>query len=144
MQGGVSAVAYIPGRLTDTKAGTDVSRGARTRARKLDGDQIHANLNDAKKLAALLHPDHLDVDKPGLGLFYCVECDRHFPSERDRTVHQKSKLHKREAKRRREEKPYTLEEANWASGVGVDNRQRNNSKPVEKIVEDDKEVELAV
>jgi bud site selection protein 20 len=63
-----------------------------------------------------------------------VECDRHFPSERDRSVHQKSKLHKREAKRMREEKPYTVEEANWAGGVGVDNRQR--TKPVEKIVVD--------
>jgi len=42
----------------------------------------------------------------------------------------------------REEKPYTLEEANWAGGVGVDNRQRNKP-PVEKMVED-KEVEAAL
>lgn len=106
----------------------DVSRAARTRARKLDADQIHENMTDGKKLAALTQPDHLDVDKPGLGLFYCIECDRHFPSEVDRSVHQKSKLHKRQAKRMREEKPYTVEEANWAAGVGVDNRQRDTQE----------------
>ena len=44
----------------------DISRAARTRARKLDADQVQANLQDAKKNAALLQPDHLDIEKPGL------------------------------------------------------------------------------
>lgn len=113
---------------------TDVSRTARTRARKLDHDQIQENLQDEKKYNALTQPDHLDVDKPGLGLFYCIECDRHFPTESDRTVHRKSKLHKRIAKRMREEKAYTVEEANWAGGVGVDNRQR---RPVQEKNEEE-------
>lgn len=102
----------------------DVSRGARTRARHLDADQRQAILTDAAKKQASLHPDHLDVDKPGLGLFYCIECDRHFPSEVDRSVHTRSKLHKRVAKRMHEEKAYTVEESLWAAGIGVDNRQR--------------------
>jgi bud site selection protein 20 len=103
---------------------TDVSRAARTRARKLDADQVEANLKDSTKSDALLNPNHLDIDKPGLGLFYCIECDRHFPSQLDREVHQRSKLHKRIAKKMQEEKAYTLEESLWAAGVGVDNKQR--------------------
>lgn len=96
-------------------------------------------MNNSKKLAALIQPDHLDVDKPGLGLFYCVECDRHFPSEIDRTVHQKSKLHKRQAKKMREEKPYNVEEANWAAGVGVDNRQRGPQQKQQEVESEERE-----
>ena len=102
----------------------DISRAARTRARKLDADQVEQNLKDAKKNNELLNPDHLDIEKPGLGLFYCVECDRHFPSHGDREVHQRSKLHKRIAKRMHEEKAYTVEESMRAAGIGIDNAQR--------------------
>ncbi|PWN36013.1 uncharacterized protein FA14DRAFT_172600 [Meira miltonrushii] len=102
----------------------DISRAARTRARKLDADQVEQNLKDAKKNNELLNPDHLDIEKPGLGLFYCVECDRHFPSHGDREVHQKSKLHKRIAKKMHEEKAYTIEESMRAAGIGIDNTQR--------------------
>ena len=98
---------------------TDISRAARTRARKLDADQVEQNLKDAKKNNELLNPDHLDIEKPGLGLFYCVECDRHFPSNGDREVHQKSKLHKRIAKRMHEEKAYTIEESMRAAGIEI-------------------------
>ncbi|PWN97523.1 hypothetical protein FA09DRAFT_286466, partial [Tilletiopsis washingtonensis] len=101
----------------------DVSRGARTRARHLDADQVHANLSNPAKSDALLAPAALDIDAPGLGLFYCIPCDRHFPSEKDRATHQASKLHKRAAKRALEE-PHTVEAAERAAGVGVDNRQR--------------------
>jgi len=71
----------------------------------------------------------LDIEKPGLGLFYCVECDRHFPSNGDREVHQRGKLHKRIAKRMHEEKAYTIEESMRAAGIGIDNTQR---KPKEQ------------
>ncbi|UZJ51880.1 hypothetical protein CBS101457_001200 [Exobasidium rhododendri] len=114
----------------------DISRGARTRARKLDHDQIQSNLEDNKKYEALTQPDHLDIDLPGLGLFYCVECDRHFPSQVDKDVHSKSKLHKRIAKRMREEKAYTVEESYLAAGVGVDNKQRNRGE--------EKEIEMQI
>ena len=94
----------------------------------MDSDQIQNNLKTPEKRHALSNPDHLDVDKPGLGLFYCIECDRHFPSEVDRSVHLKSKLHKRQAKRIHEEKAYTVEESLWAAGVGIDNQQRDQKK----------------
>ncbi|CAO1619078.1 unnamed protein product [Parajaminaea phylloscopi] len=106
----------------------DVSRAARTRARKLDADQIHANYSDETKRSELENPTELDPDKAGLGAYYCIPCDRHFPSETDRDVHQRSKLHKRRVKKVAEEEPYTNDEAYRAAGIGVDNKQRDNSK----------------
>ena len=102
----------------------DVKRGMRTRARKLDPDQIQANLNDPKKLDELQNPKELDVDKAGLGLFYCVECDRNFPSQKDQLTHIASKLHKRRAKKITQEAAYTIEESFRAVGIGIDNKQR--------------------
>lgn len=104
----------------------DVSRAARTRARKLDQDQVHLNLVDSKRRSELENPAELDEDKAGLGAYYCIECDRHFPSEGDREVHRRSKLHKRTAKRAREQ-PYSQEEADRGAGVGVDKGQRRNA-----------------
>ncbi|KAN0062611.1 hypothetical protein ACQY0O_005144 [Thecaphora frezii] len=102
----------------------DISRAARTRARKLDADQIQESLNNPEKLEALQNPKELDVDKAGLGLFYCVECDRHFPSQKDQMMHLGSKQHKRRAKKLREEPAYTIEESLRAAGIGIDNKQR--------------------
>ncbi|KAJ1017823.1 hypothetical protein NDA16_005139 [Ustilago loliicola] len=112
----------------------DVKRGMRTRAMKLHPDQIQANLNDPKKLEALQNPKELDVDKAGLGLFYCVECDRHFPSQKDQLSHIASKLHKRRAKKITEEPAYTIEESLRAVGIGIDNKQR--TKAVEEPVQE--------
>lgn len=95
----------------------------RTRARKLDADQISANLRSSEKATALLNPSSLDVDKPGLGLFYCIECDRHFPTDKDRDSHLASKQHKRSAKRAVEE-PHMVSATGMPVGVGVDNKQR--------------------
>lgn len=100
-----------------------MSRAARTRARKLDPDQIQANLVNPAKLAELSAPTELDPDKPGLGLHYCIECDRHFPGPKDKEKHVASKLHKRIVKKL-QEPAYTIEESERAAGVGVDNRQR--------------------
>lgn len=102
----------------------DVSRAARTRARKLDQDQIHDNLTDPSKRDELENPSELDPDKPGLGAYYCIACDRHFPSDNDKEKHLSSKLHKRKAKRAQED-PYTPEEAYRAAGIGVDNKQKD-------------------
>ncbi|KAH0444472.1 hypothetical protein IEQ34_025535 [Dendrobium chrysotoxum] len=127
--------------MSDTKSNgkltffckTDVSRAARTRARKLDADQVEANLKDSTKSDALLNPNHLDIDKPGLGLFYCIECDRHFPSQLDREVHQRSKLHKRIAKKMQEEKAYTLKRVSglqaWAWTTSNGNPKRLSLTP---------------
>lgn len=83
-------------------------------------------MKDAAKRKSLEAPTSIDPDKPGLGMFYCVECDRHFPSGNDRDAHMASKLHKRIAKRVHNEMPYTVEEANRAAGIGVDNKQRDS------------------
>ncbi|CAO1614137.1 unnamed protein product [Jaminaea pallidilutea] len=114
----------------------DVSRAARTRARGLDFDQVHANLHSPSKKALLENPQELDVDKAGLGAYYCIPCDRHFPSEKDREVHQKSKLHKRKEKKVKEQEPYTNEEAYRAAGIGVDNRQRTTSGKTKAVAGD--------
>lgn len=106
----------------------DVSRGARTRARKLDPDQIQATLKDNKALDTALNPSSVDLDKAGLGLFYCVHCDRHFPSQKDREVHYRSKLHKRIVKKIEEEEAHTQAAADLAAGLGVDNKQRSSGK----------------
>ena len=106
----------------------EVSRGMRTRARTLDHDQRHENVKNAAKRRSLEAPTTIDPDKAGLGMFYCIECDRHFPSGNDRDAHFASKQHKRIAKRVHNEEPYTQAEADRAAGIGVDNRQRNSSR----------------
>lgn len=117
------------GEVRDTTThATDVSRAARTRARTLDYDQRHENASDEKKRASLEAPTELDPEKAGLGMFYCVECDRHFPNDNDRNAHLASKLHKRIAKKVLTEKPYTHEEAMAGAGIGVDRRQRSTQE----------------
>lgn len=106
----------------------EVSRAARTRARKLDYDQRHENATNEAKRQSLEAPTELDPEKAGLGMFYCVECDRHFPNMNDRNAHVASKQHKRIAKKVLTEKPYTHEEALRGAGIGVDHRQRNSDK----------------
>ncbi|KDN52035.1 hypothetical protein K437DRAFT_46705 [Tilletiaria anomala UBC 951] len=117
------------GRLAHKRnhhARRDISRAARTRARKLDADQIQATLRNPDSLAKVMKPSELNLEKSGLGLFYCAHCDRHFPSDKDRAVHYRSKLHKRKAKKL-EEDAYTQEEADRAAGLGVDNKQRGST-----------------
>lgn len=106
----------------------DVSRAARTRARHLDYDQRHENATSSARRQKLEAPTELDPDKAGLGMFYCVECDRHFPNNNDREAHLASKLHKRIAKKVLTEKPYTHEEAMRGAGIGVDNRRRDSQQ----------------
>ncbi|WFD46819.1 hypothetical protein GLX27_001461 [Malassezia furfur] len=106
----------------------DVSRAARTRARHLDYDQRHENATSSTRRQKLEAPTELDPDKAGLGMFYCVECDRHFPNNNDREAHLASKLHKRIAKKVLTEKPYTHEEAMRGAGIGIDNRRRDSQQ----------------
>ncbi|PKI83915.1 hypothetical protein MVES1_002402 [Malassezia vespertilionis] len=103
----------------------DISRSTRTRARTLDYDQRHDNAINPAKRQTLEQPTELDPDKAGLGMFYCIECDRHFPNNNDRVAHVASKLHKRTAKRILTEKPYTHEEAMLGAGIGLDNDRRD-------------------
>lgn len=73
-------------------------------------------------------PTELNPDVAGLGMFYCVECDRHFPNNNDRVAHLASKLHKRIAKKVLNEKPYTHEEAMRGAGIGVENKRRDTQE----------------
>lgn len=75
-----------------------------------------------------------DFDKPGMGQFYCLECDRYFPSLKDQEKHTSSKLHKRVVKKVRENEAYTQEEADRAAGLGVDRKQQ---RQVENQKEED-------
>ena len=52
---------------------THLKKGWRTRKRTRDLDQIDDDLNKEEKLARLTAPEP-DLDKPGLGQFYCVHC----------------------------------------------------------------------
>jgi bud site selection protein 20 len=47
----------------------DMSRKYRTRNYKKDLDQIQSDLQNPEKLDR-----SLDIDLPGLGQFYCIEC----------------------------------------------------------------------
>lgn len=118
---------HFQGQLLIHSLSIAISRAARTRRRHLDGDQIQTTLRDPSKLDKAINPQEIDLDQKGLGLFYCVHCDRHFPSELHRATHHKSKLHKRKAKKLETEEAYTLEEANRAAGMGTDNSQRTSA-----------------
>lgn len=100
---------------------------ARTKRRTLDADQRQDTFRDPNKLNKVLNPREIDMDQKGLGLFYCVQCDRHFPSEAHRTAHNKSKDHKRKTRTLKNEEAYTMEEANSAAGMGTDNSQRSST-----------------
>ncbi|EJT50424.1 bud site selection-related protein [Trichosporon asahii var. asahii CBS 2479] len=111
------------GRLRRSRthhARRDVQRGARTRARTKDLDQIERDLEH--NLKKLKHQP-IDEDKPGLGQHYCVECAKYYESDAALTTHTKSKVHKRRLKELREG-AYTVEESERAAGLGTDNTQR--------------------
>jgi len=70
----------------------------------------------------------LDVDKPGLGQHYCVECARWFESDAALKVHWRGKLHKRRCKAL-QEPAYTVEESERAAGLGKDTRRARAVEP---------------
>jgi hypothetical protein len=65
----------------------------RTRNYGRDVDQIHADLSSKQK--TLLKNTAADEDKPGLGIWYCIECARWFVDESTLTKHKSTKVHKR-------------------------------------------------
>ncbi|EIN09633.1 hypothetical protein PUNSTDRAFT_113065 [Punctularia strigosozonata HHB-11173 SS5] len=100
----------------------DVHRAGRTRARTKDLDQIQLIDLDPKHRAAL-EAQPIDFDKPGLAQHYCVECAKYFETDNALQSHWKSKVHKRRCKQLKEP-AYTIEEAERAAGLGVDNGRR--------------------
>lgn len=60
----------------------------------------------------------IDLDLPGLGQHYCVQCARHFISGKVLAAHKRTKPHKARL-RELKEKPYTQAEAEAAAGMAV-------------------------
>ena len=65
----------------------------RTRNYGRDVDQIHGDLSEKQK--TILKNTVVDEDKPGLGVWYCLECARWFIDEATLTKHKSTKIHKR-------------------------------------------------
>ena len=80
-----------------------------------DLDEIDADLAE-DKIEKLL-TQKIDYDKMGLGQFYCIHCAKDFIDTNAFRAHVKSKPHKRRLHALKTE-PYTLEEAERASGMG--------------------------
>lgn len=59
----------------------------------------------------------MDLEKPGFAQNYCLHCAKYFIDERALTDHFKTKVHKKQLRRLKED-PYTQEEADRASGMG--------------------------
>lgn len=57
-----------------------ITKRSRSKKQKLKSakmaDLIRADLDDPVKANKLLNEQPVDVDLPGLGQFYCIECDR--------------------------------------------------------------------
>ncbi|KAI6228862.1 Zinc finger protein-like protein [Aphelenchoides fujianensis] len=81
-----------------------------------DLDQIHEDLKPWK-VARLTTAHPVDVDLPGEGQFYCVECARYLVDQETLDKHRKSKVHKQQVKRLKDV-PYTQAEAEAAGGLG--------------------------
>jgi len=80
-------------------------------------EQIRADLDDPVKANQLRNEQPIDLDKPGLGQYYCLECDRYFVSLDTLNTHNGTKKHKRRVKEL-EDKPYSTREAEAAAGMG--------------------------
>ena len=65
----------------------------RTRNYGRDVDQIHGDISEKQK--TILKNTVVDEDKPGLGVWYCLECARWFIDETTLTKHKSTKIHKR-------------------------------------------------
>ncbi|KAG8958871.1 Bud site selection protein 20 [Tulasnella sp. 419] len=103
------------------KAQRDVHRATRTRARTRDIDLIQLHDLDPKNRAKL-ESQPIDVDRPGLGQHYCVECAKYMETDAALKTHWKSKVHKRRVKVLKEP-VYTIEEAERAGGLGRETRK---------------------
>ncbi|KAI8923113.1 hypothetical protein BC831DRAFT_472589 [Entophlyctis helioformis] len=95
----------------------DVKRASRTRARTRDLDQVFEDM----KVPAEQLKKPADLDLPGMGLNYCIECARHFISAEALAEHKTTKLHKKRVKVLATEEPYTQKDAELAAGLTTDN-----------------------
>ncbi|CAD5219682.1 unnamed protein product [Bursaphelenchus okinawaensis] len=80
-----------------------------------DLDQIHEDLKPEK--AIKLMNQEVDFDVAGDAQHYCIECNRYFIDDITLGKHKKTKVHKNQVKRLKDE-PYTQKEADAAGGLG--------------------------
>ena len=113
--------------------GEDSKRKARRYAARRDIDQIHEDLKSARHLQKHLETKAPE-DLPGFGLYYCVECAKHFSDETNYGRHTKGKPHKRRVRQLKEE-PYTQKEAEAAAGLTTDNGQRAKDEEMVEVAE---------
>uniref|UniRef100_A0AAF5RT56 Zinc finger protein 593 homolog n=1 Tax=Wuchereria bancrofti TaxID=6293 RepID=A0AAF5RT56_WUCBA len=79
-------------------------------------DQIIEEIRSEKRRCFTVRQINFDLDLPGDGQFYCVECDRHFIDEKSLRSHRSSKVHRQRLKRLREP-VYTQHEAEESVGL---------------------------
>ncbi|KAJ1505912.1 Bud site selection protein 20, partial [Coelomomyces lativittatus] len=82
------------------------------------------DLNPENKLK--LQSQVFNVDLPGNGLYYCVECAKYFMNEAVLLFHRKSKVHKRRLKELKNGK-YTQKDAEEAVGLKTDQFCQNRT-----------------
>ncbi|ORZ40153.1 hypothetical protein BCR44DRAFT_1424511 [Catenaria anguillulae PL171] len=106
----------------------DIKRKVSTKNRTKDLDQVCEDLKpgNAEKLAN----QPFDLDLPGQGQHYCIECARYFINEEARAEHVKSKVHRRRLKEIKEG-AFSQAEAEAAVGLKTDNGPRSKSHAME-------------
>ncbi|VDK79215.1 unnamed protein product [Litomosoides sigmodontis] len=89
----------------------------KTRKRKgKDIDQIIEGIRSAKQRCSITQSIDFNLELPGDGQFYCIECARYFIDEKSLNSHRSSKVHRRQLKRLREP-VYTQHEAEKSVGL---------------------------
>uniref|UniRef100_A0A915N5M6 Zinc finger protein 593 homolog n=1 Tax=Meloidogyne javanica TaxID=6303 RepID=A0A915N5M6_MELJA len=83
-----------------------------------DLDEIKETMERPEKLAKVVNQP-VDEDLPGAGQNYCVECDRHFINDKVLKKHKKTKVHKNQLKRLKEQQ-HSQKDADLAGGLGVE------------------------
>lgn len=106
------------GAVSKRKGNNRAARLRRRVARSVD--QIFEDYHDSDTAQRLRHGQPVDVDKPGLGQFYCVECARYFVNAKALETHTRTKAHRRRVKLLNSEEPYTIEESERAAGLRRD------------------------
>ncbi|NXS35739.1 ZN593 protein, partial [Pomatostomus ruficeps] len=123
------------GRRTGAHRAHSLARQLKTKRRRRDLDEIHADLKPEN--AARLLRQEIDPDLPGCAQFYCLHCARYFVDLNSMKEHFRSKVHKKRLKQLREA-PYTQEEAERAAGMGSyvpPKKVEVQTQPLEEVTE---------
>lgn len=102
------------GRVTKGKGSHKRGRRKRELARAID--QVHEDVSDPVRSDFLRNAQPINLDLPGLGQFYCIECARYFISPAALTNHLQTKRHKARVRELRVQ-PYSHAESIAAAGM---------------------------